>query len=157
MQIYLASPLGFSPENKSYLTKIKHKLVKQGHIVFCPWEQTRYKRDLDCIPAITDYQTKIDAYRTVASKIAAINEEGIRGCDAMLAVLDGQEVDSGTASEIGFASALGKACYGLRSDRRDSGDFVGLPINLQVLHFIETTGGCLFRRIDDIDVVVCSK
>jgi hypothetical protein len=42
-------------------------------------------------------------------------------------VLDGLELDSGTVSEIGFAAALGKKCYGLRTDFRNSGDFEGFP------------------------------
>lgn len=152
MRIYLASPLGFNPEYKSYLAKIKRKLCSQGHIVFCPWEQTKFNRDLECISEIENYQARVDAYRIVAAKIATINEEGIRSCDGLLAALDGAEIDSGTCSEIGFASALGKVCYGIRCDVRDSGDFVGIPINLQVLHFIEVSGGCLFRRVDDLDV-----
>ncbi len=56
----------------------------------------------------------------------------------------------GTVSEIGFAAGLGKKCYGLRTDFRDSGDFDGIPINLQVLYWIESSGGKLFRRIDQI-------
>ena len=67
-------------------------------------------------------------------------------------MLDGAEVDSGTAAEVGFGSALGKACYGLRTDLRDSGDFVGLPINLQILHFIEKSGGRMFRSIAELSL-----
>ena len=74
----------------------------------------------------------------------------IRACDIVLGVLDGLELDSGTVSEIGFAAALGKKCYGLRTDFRNSGDFEGIPINLQVLYFIESSGGKLFRTIDAI-------
>nr|WP_237671456.1 nucleoside 2-deoxyribosyltransferase [Desulfomonile tiedjei] len=67
-----------------------------------------------------------------------MNEQGIRCSNAILGVLDGTEIDSGTACEIGFAAGLGKRCYGLRTDFRDLGDFEGLPINLQVLYFIKT-------------------
>ena len=76
----------------------------------------------------------------------------IRSCDAVLGVLDGAELDSGTVSEIGFAAGIGKKCYGLRTDFRDCGDFDGIPINLQVLYWIESSGGRLFRRIDDIEM-----
>jgi nucleoside 2-deoxyribosyltransferase len=79
-----------------------------------------------------------------------VKEDGIREADVVFAILDGAEVDSGTASEVGFGSALGKRCNGLRTDIRDSGDFHGVPLNLQVLHFIERTGGKLFRRTEDI-------
>ncbi len=76
----------------------------------------------------------------------------IRSCDIVLGVLDGPELDSGTASELGFAAALGKKCFGLRTDFRDSGDFDGIPINLQVLYWIESSGGMPFRRISGISL-----
>jgi nucleoside 2-deoxyribosyltransferase len=60
----------------------------------------------------------------------------IRSCDVVLGVVDGPEVASGTASEIDFAAALGKTCYGLRTDFRNSGDFYGIPANLQVPYWI---------------------
>lgn len=41
---------------------------------------------------------------------------------------------------------------GLRTDLRDSGDFVGVAINLQVLHFIERSGGRLFRRLEEVEL-----
>ena len=78
-----------------------------------------------------------------------MNENAIRECDILLAVLDGAEVDSGTAAEVGFAVGIGKSVFGLRTDWRDSGEF-GLPLNLQVLHFIEKSGGSLFRSIEEI-------
>lgn len=31
-----------------------------------------------------------------------------------------------------------------------AGDFTGIPVNLQVLHFIAMSGGRLFRTIDEI-------
>lgn len=38
-KIYLASPLGFSPEYRSYLERIKARLVQLGYEVFDPWAQ----------------------------------------------------------------------------------------------------------------------
>ncbi|MGB6064153.1 MAG: nucleoside 2-deoxyribosyltransferase [Desulfomonilaceae bacterium] len=72
--------------------------------------------------------------------------------DALLGVIDGAELDSGTVCEIGFAAGLRKRCYGLRTEIRDLGDFEGLTINLQVLYFIESSGGRLFRKIGDIKI-----
>ena len=65
-------------------------------------------------------------------------------------MLDGPELDSGTVSEIGFAAGVGKKCYGLCTDFRDCGDFEGLSINLQVLYWIESSGGRLFREIEEM-------
>jgi len=38
LKIYLASPLGFSPELKSYRDKIKGRLAELGCTVLDPWE-----------------------------------------------------------------------------------------------------------------------
>lgn len=65
---------------------------------------------------------------------------------------EGAKVDPGVASEIGFAAGLGKKCYGLRTDFRDCGEFDGLRFNLQVLYWIESSGGMLFRRISGISL-----
>jgi nucleoside 2-deoxyribosyltransferase len=148
--IYLASPLGFSPENGAYLKKVKRRLVGLGFEVFDPWEQKGFEEVLQDAFARDSYLERVVAFRKLASDIGAGNERGIAQADIVLAILDGAEVDSGTASEVGFGSALGKRCYGLRTDVRDSGDFVGIQINLQVLHFIERTGGVLFRSIEEI-------
>lgn len=82
----------------------------------------------------------------------AVNAQGIRGSEFVLAVLDGTEPDSGTVAELGYGAGIGKRCFGLRTDFRDCGDFPGVPLNLQVLHFIETSGGRLFRRIEDVEL-----
>ncbi|WP_237671457.1 AAA family ATPase [Desulfomonile tiedjei] len=37
--VYLASPLGFSPELKSYRDRIKARLKEIGCVIFDPWEQ----------------------------------------------------------------------------------------------------------------------
>ena len=56
------------------------------------------------------------------------------------------------ATEIADTLQIPVLCYGLRTDFRDLGDFEGLPINLQVLYFIESTGGRLFGTIGDIEI-----
>jgi len=47
---------------------------------------------------------------------------GLRRADAVVAVLDGADVDSGVAFEIGFAHALGKPVLGVRTDYRPGAD-----------------------------------
>ncbi len=46
----------------------------------------------------------------------------IQRCDVLLAVLDGSDVDSGTAFSIGMAHALGKTVIGIRTDYRPGAD-----------------------------------
>lgn len=148
-KVYLASPLGFSPELKPYLEKIKARLVQLGYEIFNPWEQP-FSKAIREASGIEDYHERLAAFARLAREIGAANENGIRESDILLGVLDGAEVDSGTACEIGFAMTIRKKCFGLRTDWRDSGEF-GLPLNLQVLYFIERSGGKLFRSIEDIE------
>ncbi len=148
--VYLASPLGFSPEWKGYRERIKQRLIEVGCVVFDPWAKTLFHGAIGKARAITDWPARIEAFRTIAQQIGKSNHDMILACDIVLGVLDGTEVDSGVASEIGFGAGSGKRCYGLRTDFRDCGDFVGIPVNLQVLYWIEESGGRLFRRIDEI-------
>jgi nucleoside 2-deoxyribosyltransferase len=153
-KFYLASPLGFSPENYHYLNQIKETLTSQGFEIFDPWDQRQFVDRIANAFKEIDYPARVAVFAQIAREIGACNEAGIRWADTLLAVLDGAEVDSGTAAEVGFASALGKVCYGLRTDLRDSGDFIGLPINLQILHFIEKSGGRMFRSIAELSLAV---
>ena len=77
------------------------------------------------------------------------NAEMIRGADGMLAILDGSDVDSGTAAEIGYAAALRRPVVGLRSDLRISGDNEATLVNLQVEWFILESGGQLTTTLDE--------
>ena len=43
---------------------------------------------------------------------------GVREADIVVAVLEGEDVDSGTAVEIGYALALGRPIVGVRTDFR---------------------------------------
>jgi nucleoside 2-deoxyribosyltransferase len=131
--VYLASPLGFSPEWKTYRDKITQRLHELGCTVLDPWEGPFHDAIAEA-SAVQDWPSRVQAFSEKAARRGKANEEMIRSSDIVLGVLDGGELDSGTASEIGFAAALGKKCYGLRTDFRDSGDFDGLPINLQVLY-----------------------
>jgi nucleoside 2-deoxyribosyltransferase len=149
LQVYLASPLGFSPELKSYRNKIKRRLTELGCTILDPWNP-KFHSIIEEARVIQDWAARVAAFRDIARQIGKANEEMIRSCDIVLGVLDGPELDSGTVSEIGFAAGLGKRCYGLRTDFRNSGDFDGIPVNLQVLYWIETSGGRLFRKVEEI-------
>jgi len=148
-KVYLASPLGFSHEYNPYLARIKARLHQLGYEIFDPWEQP-FSRAIHEASRIEDYHERIAAFARLAREIGAANENGVRDCDILVAVLDGLEVDSGCAAEIGFAVGIAKPVFGLRTDWRDTGEF-GLPLNLQVLYFIEKSGGRLFRRIEEIE------
>jgi nucleoside 2-deoxyribosyltransferase len=66
----------------------------------------------------------------------------------VLAILDGHDVDSGTAAEIGYAAALARPIVGLRTDLRVTGDNEATLVNLQVEWFIVESGGVLTTALD---------
>lgn len=151
MHIYLASPLGFSPELGSYKEKIISHLTSLGHTVCDPWKESKiYANDIDLVHTATHVDAQKVRAMTVARNIGRDNIDAIKKADAVLAVLDGSECDSGTVAELGFAVGLGKPAYGLRTDFRNAGELPGLPVNLQVMSFIELNGGKLYRAIEDI-------
>ncbi|OGU10140.1 MAG: 2-deoxyribonucleoside glycosidase [Geobacteraceae bacterium GWC2_58_44] len=152
MKVYLASPLGFSPENDHYRDRIKERLRQLDCAVFDPWEQDEVTKRIEEAVSVADAVERTKAIREAARFTGGVNAAGVRTSDVLLAVLDGTEPDSGTVSEVGYGAGIGKKCFGLRTDFRESGDLPGLPLNLQLLFFIEHSGGRLFRRIDDIEL-----
>ena len=93
---------------------------------------------------------KRDRWREINLVIGANNAQAIRESDGVFAILDGVDVDSGTASEIGFAAALGKPVVGYRGDFRLSADNEGGKVNIQVQYFIEMHGGKLVEELSNV-------
>ena len=60
------------------------------------------------------------------------NMKDLYSCDMVIAVVDGPDVDSGTAFEIGCAYAIGKKVWLIRTDFRMGGDADDAPINLML-------------------------
>ena len=128
MKVYLASPLGFTHPTKAWYDAVLVPAVEAaGHEVLDPWAQSA-----DLFAGASSTAELAAANREAAAR----NEQLLRDCDAVFAVLDGVDVDSGTAAEIGFAYALGKPVVGWRSDFRQAGDNAASVVNLQVEHFL---------------------
>ncbi|MDD4249377.1 MAG: nucleoside 2-deoxyribosyltransferase [Methanosarcina sp.] len=112
--IYLAGPL-FTHAELEYNRKLKDMLLNNGFSVFLPQEdaedaaQERERQSQECI------------FRKCV--------EGVDTSDLVVAILDGVDVDSGTAWEIGYAYAKGKPVIGLRTDFRALSDGV---VNLMI-------------------------
>ena len=83
-------------------------------------------------------------------RIARTNQEAIDRAETVVAVLDGVDVDSGTAAEIGYAFARGKRIVGYRGDFRLAGDNEGAVVNLQVEYFVRASGGTIVTRLADV-------
>ena len=87
--------------------------------------------------------------REMAREIGRRNIEAIRSSALLVAHLDGQEPDSGTVAELGFAAGLGLPCFAVRSDLRQAGE-PGARVNLQVEAFVIATGGRIASGLSEL-------
>lgn len=156
MKIYLASPLGFAASTRHYMDELARALAGTGITVHNPWESD-FGPEFQRANSIPDHAERVAALRRLNTRVARANEEAIRAADMVLAVLDGVDMDSGTASEMGFAFALGKRVHGLRTDTRLIGDNEGSVVNLQVQYWIEASGGKLVRTLDEVVALFASN
>ncbi|MDD1745942.1 MAG: nucleoside 2-deoxyribosyltransferase [Candidatus Methanoperedens sp.] len=102
--VYLAAPL-FSEAELDFNRMLRNEIKRCGFNVFLPQEDSNNVKDRD------------DRQMIIFRK----NEAAIKSSDIIVAVVDGADVDSGTAWEIGYAYALGKSILGLRTDFRTLG------------------------------------
>ena len=145
---YLASPLGFAGSTQGFMVELEQALAP---IVTLdnPWRlETVARAEFAAADARRDRHEHVAAWHALNHRIAAANEDAIRGAEWLIAVLDGVDVDSGTAAEIGYAYALGKRIWGLRTDFRTTGDNPGSTVNLQVQYFIEASGGEIVTTVE---------
>lgn len=149
-RVYIASPLGFAASTTAFMNELIARLDGQVAIEN-PWDDVRFVDDFAEIATLESYQDRFNRLQVINHELGRSNAERIDRSDAVLAVLDGVDVDSGTAAEIGYAFAKGKKVFGLRTDFRLAGDNLGSIVNLQVQYFIEASGG---RVVTDLDALV---
>ena len=150
-EIYVASPLGFSEAGRFFLyEKLFPVLQGCGLGIIDPWALTpkAFIEEIEKMPCGEDRR---EAWRRLNFVIGENNRRGIESSDGLFAVLDGPDVDSGTASEIGFASALGKTIIAYRGDFRSSGDNEGSVVNIQVEYFIHDSGGKIVSTLEEAE------
>lgn len=121
-RVYIASGLGFSVTTRAFYYDVLLPKVRSAGLM------------------------PLDPWANGANGLK--NEELIETAIALLAVLDGPDVDSGTAAEVGWAAARGIFTVGWRSDLRRAGEHDGVVINLQVQYFIERHGGLVHNDLD---------
>ena len=150
-RLYLASPYGFAESTKPFLEYLKKELRAAGHEVIDPWEigEKYLKAFRDNAKGIPNQQ-RISELQEINSKLASLNCEEICKSDVVVACLDGPDVDSGTASEIGFACAMGKRIFGYRGDFRRTGENEAAQVNMQVQYWIKKSQGEILRTVDDL-------
>jgi nucleoside 2-deoxyribosyltransferase len=149
MKAYLASPLGFAASTQAFMEQLIATLRSRIEIVN-PWDDKRFDEDFARVPAIDSVAERKKLLQHINHELGKKNAESIQECDAVIAVLDGIDVDSGTAAEIGYAYGLGKSVWGIRTDFRLAGDNEGAIVNLQVEYFIHQSGGKVVTTVEEL-------
>jgi hypothetical protein len=142
---YVASSLGFTEAGKHYYERVYLPALSTVVTPVDPWALTTPDEVAEARAARRE--------REFALEIGRRNADAIRGCTLLAAHLDGQEIDSGTAVEVGFAAGLGLRCFGLRTDLRECGE-PGVSVNLQVEHFVVASGGSLCGSLEELVVAL---
>ena len=145
--VYLAGPDGFTPGGLAWHRReLVPAAVAAGLRPLSPWDG--FDAEFAALAAMPAGDARLAAYRDLNIRVGAANAAMIDRAAGVLAVLDGTDVDSGTAAEVGYASARGRLVVGLRTDVRSAGDNEGSLVNLQVEHFIRCSGGRIFRSLE---------
>ncbi len=138
------------------MNKVLIPLLKTGgNEVTNPWDfDTQMETALSSAASVDNYQIRKNTFTKINKKIGSRNEASIQEADILVAVLEGQEVDSGVAAEVGYAYGIGKKVIGYRSDLRQAGENVGCRMNLQVEFFVESSGGMVVSSLEDLRKVL---
>jgi len=138
---YLASPLGFSEAGRAYYAE-RYVPALAAHVEpVDPWALS--------LPDEFAAAREAGREHAFAIEVGERNAAAIGGARLLIAQLDGQEVDAGTAAEVGYAAALGLPCLGVRSDLRSSGE-PGMRVNLQLEAFVVLSGGFIASSLGEL-------
>lgn len=130
--VYVASPYGFAKSTAVFMKDQFYRAIKKGGCtIIDPWRYDPAK-----LPP--------------PMELGKLNAQDIEKADGVIAALDGVDVDSGTAAEIGYASALKKRIIGYRGDLRRSGEHPSVKVNLQVEYFIRANGGTIVETLEGL-------
>jgi nucleoside 2-deoxyribosyltransferase len=138
---YIASPLGFSEPGRDYYARRYVPALAEHVEPVDPWSLS--------LPAEFEAAAAQSRAREFGIEVGARNAAAIRSAALLIAQLDGQEVDAGTASEVGYAAALDRPCLAVRSDLRAAGE-PGMQVNLQLEAFIVLSGGFIAGSLDEL-------
>lgn len=138
---YVASPLGFTEPGRHWYREVYLPALAGVVEVVDPWGLTS---PADVAAALREHREE-----QLCREIGARNTAALRSCSLLVALLDGQELDSGTVAELGYGAALGLRCFGVRTDLRRSGE-AGARCNLQVEAFVLESGGEIVSTVEDL-------
>ena len=150
---YVASGFGFTEATRGFMRDVYIPALKRlGIVPINPWDLTS-QEEIDSVFSIKNHKERLRALQELNWKIGERNKEAIDTSQILIANLDGQEVDSGVASEIGYAVGKGKTVFGWRGDIRKTGE-EGAIVNLQVQYFIEYSGGKIATSLQELEDIL---
>lgn len=159
LTVYVASPLGFAESTQWFLhERLIPAIEKAGAKAHNPWDiGSEMQNKIDDTKRIADLHARRTAWRKVLHLLGRANAEAIERSDAIVAVLDGVDVDSGTAAEIGYGAALKKWIIGYRGDFRRTGEDETAEVNLQVEYFIRENQGEIVHSLAELENILRGK
>jgi nucleoside 2-deoxyribosyltransferase len=155
-KIYVASSLGFLKEAGSHFY-YEELIPTIREAVDCeiidPWALS-HEETARSIASIPEGARRRKALENL--NVAETNEELalIRRSNGVVAYLNGSDVDSGVAFEMGYAHALKLPIVGIRTDFRPAGDNVGCDVNRIVEFPIKSFNRKIARTLDELKVQV---
>jgi nucleoside 2-deoxyribosyltransferase len=138
--LYLASPYGFSAQQKSLLLPpIVQALETLGAEVWEPFARNNQ----------VDFSQKGWAYQVAQADLRDVKE-----CDGIFAVVNGTPPDEGVMVELGVAIALNKAVFLFRDDFRRCTDSEEYPLNLMLFAGLPAQGWqhSFYNSIEEISL-----
>lgn len=132
-KIYLAGPL-FSSAEREWNVRLARLLETGGLEVWLP--QEREPRELN------------------ANSIFFEDVKGIDWADAIVAIMDGPDPDSGTSWEVGYGWAKGKLIVQVRTDFRGTGEGNLAPYNIMLSESAHARFDLSFASVDKVAEVV---
>lgn len=141
MKLYIAGPL-FTPYHRAFHQENVRRLREAGHECFVPQEQEHNARQSLSVPA----------------QVFQVDLAGVQWANALVALLDGPDVSSGTACEMGIFYELARrdpskrGMLGILTDerprRRDTSN-VGESINFFTLGCM-LKDGAVYAAVEDV-------
>ena len=129
-KVYFAGPM-FNQGEKDFNLRITELLEEYGYEVFLP------QRD-----GIEAAQLEGKTEEELTEMIFALDEEQVRKADIVFMNMDGRAPDEGACVELGIGYALGKRCYGFKTDTRAVE--YGLEVNPMI-------SGCMIKLFKNYD------
>ena len=135
MKIYTAGPLGFSEAGRAFhQSTILPALRQLVHEPLDPWTLTDQAK-IDAVLKLPYGSERRDAWRRLNVEIGGNNRAAIDQCDAVFVVLDGVDVDSGSAAEHDHDDLRPSRGHGCARRRYRA---VNRPIHLRPLRSVDS-------------------